>query len=82
MNWQDDLSRIQNSYKFEPMDIRTLFDLEREFRLLHPGPWTMSWNNKAANYSYRRLQDMNEFLVKINFDNELDQIVWLLQNGN
>ena len=81
MNWQDDLRRIQNSYKFEPMDNLTLSEIEMAFRKLHPGPWTISWNNKAVNYSYSRLHAMNEFLVKINFENEQDQIWWLLQNG-
>lgn len=82
MNWQDDLIEVQNCFKFEPMDAQTLAELDKLFRKLHPGPWTMTWNNKAVNYSYRRLSAMGEFLVKINFENEQDRIWWLLQNGN
>jgi len=81
MNWQDDLSRIQKYFQFEPMDVLTLRELEQSFRELHPGPWKMTWNRRAVNYSYSRLRAMNEFMVHIVFESEQDQIWWMLQNA-
>ena len=82
MSWQTDLESMQRKYRFEPMDAPTLNELEHEFRMLHPGPWKMTWNRKAANYSYSRLRAMNEYMVHIVFESEQDQIWWMLQNGD
>ena len=82
MSWQTDLINAQQYFKFEPMDAVTLAELDKLFRSVRPGPWKMTWNRNAANYSYSRLQAMNEFLVHIVFENEQDEVWWLLQNGD
>jgi len=82
MSWQNDLIEAQNWFKFEPMDAQTLAELDKVFRAKRPGPWKMTWNRNAANYSYNRLRAMNEYLVCIVFENEQDEVWWLLQNGD
>ena len=82
MNWKEDLADIQQSFMFEPMDAQTLSEIEVLFRAKHPGPWKMRWNRAAANCSYRQLQHRGEFIVVVTFDNEQDQMWWLLQNGD
>ena len=57
-------------------------ELDKVFRAKRPGPWKMTWNRNAANYSYNRLRAMNEFLVRIVFENEQDEVWWLLKNGD
>ena len=82
MSWQTDLINAQQYFKFEPMDAVTLAELDKLFRSVRPGPWKMIWNRNAVNYSYSRLHAVNEYLVRIVFENEQDQIWWLLQNGD
>lgn len=68
MKWKFDLQAMVDWHKFEPMDWKTLKQLNDAMQTSYPGDYKVEW-------------DFDRASAKLKFENEAEGLFWMLRNS-
>jgi hypothetical protein len=75
MNWQESLREVSKFYRWVSPTSKCLAEMETKFKMLHPGPFTMTWKDGHNKWTFQDIP------VNLHFESEQEEIIWLLKNS-